>query len=261
MEELSSLRQHQLKAVDALIALDEICKKYNIEYFLEAGSCLGAIRHKGFIPWDDDIDVDMDLTNFDKFREAIKKETSFKYTWKHTDVDSNYPTLTGKILDEDEPLITIFPLVKISNNRFMAKTQWWIRKVFSPVYQRKLNYPLEKNNVIQYISLIISTILSFFISKNKVLSILRWNERRYENQETVYSINLYSKYSMKRESIRNEWLKEFINVEFEGGQYPIIKNYDAYLTHLYGDYMTPPPIDQRNADHLEIVNNMKKKKS
>ena len=56
MEELSSLRQHQLKAVDALKALDEICRKENIQYFLDGGSCLGAIRHKGFILWDDDID-------------------------------------------------------------------------------------------------------------------------------------------------------------------------------------------------------------
>lgn len=252
MEDLPSLRKHQLKAVDALIALDELCKKENILYFLEAGSCLGAIRHKGFIPWDDDIDVDMNLENFNKFREIVK-ESSFKFKWKHTDVDSNYPTLTGKILDGDEPLITIFPLVKLSDNKFMAKTQWWIRKVFSPIYQRKCKYPLEKVNAVQIVSLIISSILAVFFSKKKVLNILRWNEQRYENQNTEYSINIYSKYSMSTESLRNEWLKEFTKAEFEGREYPIIKNYDAYLSHYYGDYMTPPPVEKRTADHIELI--------
>lgn len=258
MENKSSLREHQLKAVDALIALDELCRRENIQYFLEAGSCLGAIRHKGFIPWDDDIDVDMNLDNFKKFRAAIIKDSSFKYTWKHTDVDSNYPTLTGKILDGDEPLITVFPLVKLSDNQFKAKTQWWIRKFFSPVYQRKCKYPLEKVNFTQIISLIISSIVSVFFSKKGVLRILRWNEQRFENKKTKFSINLYSKYSMATETLKNEWLKEYVLTEFEGREYPIIKNYDEYLTHLYGDYMTPPPEDKRTADHLEIVKNMKK---
>lgn len=255
---LSSLRQHQLKAVEALKELDVICKENGIHYFLEAGSCLGAIRHKGFIPWDDDIDVDMDLANFNKFRKIIKEKKGLKYIWKHTDVDLNFPSLTGKFLDKEEPLITVFPLVKLSDNRLKAKTQWWIRKVISPVYQRKVHYPLEKINMVQIFSLIVSGFLSCFFSKRKVLEILRWNEQRYEHLDTEYSINIYSKYSMKRESIRNEWLKDFALTEFEGGQYPIIKNYHAYLTHLYGDYMTPPPQSQRNAEHLEIVANRKK---
>ena len=253
MDNKVSLREHQIKAVEALIALDEFCRKENIQYFLEAGSCLGAIRHKGFIPWDDDIDVDMNMENFNKFRVAIKKVPFSKYAWKHTDIDSNYPTLTGKILDGNEPLITVFPLVKLSDNKFQAKTQWWIRKIFSPVYQRKCKYPLEKINATQIISLIISSFISLFVSKRVVLKILRWNENRYENMETKCSINLYSKYSMATETLKNEWLKEFTMAEFEGRQYPIIKNYDEYLTHLYGDYMTPPPVSQRTADHLKIV--------
>lgn len=255
---VSSLRQHQLKAVEALKELDALCKENDIQYFLEAGSCLGAIRHKGFIPWDDDIDVDMDLTNFNKFRSVIKTKTGLKYSWRHTDVDPNCPSLTGKILDGDEPLITVFPLIKLSDNKFMSKTQWWIRKIVSPIYQRKLRYPLEKVNIIQIISLVFSSVLSIFFTKVSALRVLRWNEQRYDNLNTEYSINLYSKYSMEREMIRNEWLKEFTLTEFEGGQYPIIKNYHSYLTHLYGDYMTPPPESQRSAEHLEIVARRKK---
>ena len=87
-----------------------------------------------------------------------------------------------------------------------------------------------------------------------IIIILVFNVEEYI-ERSVHSLMNQGKYSMEVESIKNEWLKDYIQVEFEEDLYPIIKNYDAYLTHLYGDYMTPPPVDKRIAEHLEIVKN------
>ena len=73
------LRDLQLYMLDILKAIDKICKKHDIQYFLAAGSLLGAVRHKGFIPWDDDVDLYMKVDDYFKFIEVCKKELSDEY--------------------------------------------------------------------------------------------------------------------------------------------------------------------------------------
>ena len=249
----SELREHQLRAVEAMKKLDEICQQNDIKYFLIAGSALGAVRHKGFIPWDDDIDVAMTMDQFQRFVELAPTAVRTPYKWRHTSVDSTYPTLSGGIFyGESEPLITVFPLVKLSDNRLQRKMQWYIRKVMSPVWQRKVGYhvPSEKMNAKQRLSVAGSTIIAAILPKKSVLNILRKNEVKYENKDVCWYCNIYSKYSQEKESIKAEWVKETIRVPFEDIELPIIKEYHAYLTHLYGDYMTPPAEEDRHPVHL-----------
>lgn len=247
------LREHQLRAVEAMKKLDRICTKYEIKYFMIAGSALGAIRHKGFIPWDDDIDIVMTMDQFRKFVKLAPKVIKPPYKWKHTSVDKNYATLSGGIYyGEDEPLITVFPLVKLSDNVIQRKMQWVIRKVMSPVWQRKVGYhvPEERINAKQRLSIAGSTLLALLIPKETVLRILRNNELKFQNQDVACYCNIYSKYSLEKEIIKADWFKELIRVQFEDAEFPIVKEYDAYLTHLYGDYMTPPPEKERHPVHL-----------
>jgi lipopolysaccharide cholinephosphotransferase len=250
---IKDLRGHQLEAVKALKLVDDICKNNNIIYFMIAGSTLGAIRHKGFIPWDDDIDIVMPMADYHKFITIAPKEIDEKYIWKDISIDDSFQALTGKImLTENEPLITVFPLVKLSDKKIEKLSQWVIRKVFSPIWQRKVGFkvPADELTSKKRFSVIVSKLLALFISKSTVLKVLRWNEMRFENIDVQCYCNLYSKYSLEKESIKSEWVKELIRVPFEDGEFPIVKNYDAYLTHLYGDYMTPPPIDKRVAEHI-----------
>ena len=247
------LREHQLRAVEAMKKLDQICTQNDIHYFMIAGSALGAIRHKGFIPWDDDIDIVMTMDQFQRFIHIAPSAIQTPYIWKHTSVDASYPTLSGGIYyEEDEPLITVFPLVKLSDNRLQRKMQWVIRKVMSPVWQRKVGYrvPLEKMNGKQRLSIAGSTVLAAFLSKKQVLDILRKNELKYEDRDVQWYCNIYSKYSQEKESIRADWVKTTVRVPFEDSQFPIVKDYDAYLTQLYRDYMTPPPEEKRAPEHL-----------
>lgn len=247
------LREHQLRALEAYKQLDKFLTEKGIKYFAIAGTTLGAIRHKGFIPWDDDIDIVMTMDQFRKFVKIAPKVINAPYRWRHTSSDETYATLTGGIYYvEDEPLITVFPLVKLSDNRFQRKIQWVVRKVMSPVWQRKVGYhvPQEKMNGKQRLSIAGSTVLATVLPKKTVLNILRKNELKYEMQDVEWYCNIYSRYSQEKESIRADWVKDIIRVPFEDTTIPIVKEYDAYLTHLYGDYMTPPPEKERHPVHL-----------
>ena len=81
---MEDLRKHQLEAAEALKNIDSICKQNNIKYFLIAGSVLGAVRHKGFIPWDDDIDIGMQIPEYKKFISIIKNGLDKRYEWLHS---------------------------------------------------------------------------------------------------------------------------------------------------------------------------------
>lgn len=248
------LREHQLRAVEAMKVLDEICEKNEIRYFLIAGSTLGAIRHKGFIPWDDDIDVAMTMDQYQRFLKIVPAEIKAPYRLRHTSLDKDYATLSSGIYyGEDEPLITVFPLVKLSDNKFERKMQWAVRKIMSPVWQRKVGYrvPEERMNAKQRLSIIVSSVLAAFMSKDAVLGFLRRYELKYEDRDVQNYCNIYSKYSQEKESIRSAWVKDgTVRAAFEDTAFPVLKDYDAYLTHLYGDYMTPPPEKDRHPVHL-----------
>lgn len=252
----SELRQHQLRALEAYKYLDKILAQNGISYFAIAGTALGAVRHKGFIPWDDDIDVVMTMDQLDKFIKIAPKSIKAPYRWQHTSVDENYETLSGRIsFGEDEPLITVFPLVKLSDNKFQRKMQWAIRKVMYPIWQRKVGFKVKQEYLDEgknrKFATKVSAFLAVFFSKSEVLGILRNNEIKYEKMDVEWYCNIYSKYSLEKESIRSEWIKETTRVPFEDTTIPIVKDYDAYLTHLYGDYMTPPPEIERHPVHLE----------
>ncbi len=91
------LRNMQLRLLDALSDVHNICEKYNLQYFLSGGTLLGAIRHKGFIPWDDDIDIMMPLTDYNKLGELVAQEFGDKYLVKYPRTDTLDPTPCLKI--------------------------------------------------------------------------------------------------------------------------------------------------------------------
>ena len=245
----------------------ELCDKNNLIYFGIAGTAIGAIRHGGFIPWDDDIDVAMPRKDFDKFIEIAKKEYSDKYTIMNGDENENYPLLTTRwmmngtefveepLKDIDCPLgifLDIYPLDKIPDDEKLFKSQ--ARKSFfysKLLILRSIPFPVLgfggiKKKIVYVICGCIHFILSLFNIKK------RWLYKK--------CMDISTKYNCLEETQRLDFLCDttaFLNIheikdiyplkkiDFEGIPLNFPHNIEKNLTKAYGDFMKLPPKEKR----------------
>lgn len=259
----ADLREHQYIAIEALQNLKEICARHQISFYLLAGSTLGAVRHKGMIPWDDDIDVGFLYEDWHKIRKILPqelKETKFVYV--DDDINNMFPRLFGKILYEGRNCVDIFLIAKWTSNPVVARVHWKIRQLASELYKVSINYKKvflpyhSKKDRRRYyfkhsILKAVYYISKLMFDKTDYIKLARWNEKRFENKETDWYINLYSRYKMEKEKMRAEWIEHPSEVEFEGNVYQTVGDTDAYLRHMYGNYMELPPEYKRVIRHSE----------
>ena len=259
------LDDKQRKAVEALLELKRICDRNCIKFFLMAGSCLGAVRHKGMIPWDDDIDVGFLQQDLEKLKSVIQKELGNGFSYVDREVDPSYPRLFGKIIYNGEPCIDIFLLAKWTNNKVSSFLHWRIRKFAVEGYKFSLGKSMMvhrpgdnllkrvKGNLLFFVRRMLFSLFSPFVSPEWYVAIARKNEVYFQKLDKGYCyINLYSVYSRNKEIVERAWVEDNSSiVEFEGETYNTMADVDAYLTHLYGDYMVLPPEKDRKRLHVE----------
>ena len=241
------LRAHQLTAKEALDEVKSVCERHTIPYYLLAGSCLGAVRHQGFIPWDDDIDIGIPESDYERFEKAISEELADRFTWISNTNAVRYPRLFGKVLYQGIGCVDCFQLVKTADTPKKRAFHHFIKELWLKVYLRKIDCFWPGENRLYYI---ISVVLASVLSRKTVLRLIRKNEAHYRDKGTHFCMNINSIYSAEKETIREEWLEPAGKVIFEGTEYQTVNDTDAYLTHLYGDYMTPPPVEKRSQHHV-----------
>lgn len=234
-EVLEKLWLHEIKILDEI---DRICKKHNITYFLFWGTLIGAVRHKGFIPWDDDIDLGMPIEDYKKFIKAAKKELSDEF-FLQTNKTDKYHTLT-------------FAKVRLNNTVFCEKNcsenHMGIFVDIIPLYRYDEASELSKKKV--YLVESLNNAISGKRTKedfgSKTLSKLP--------DGVLYRLRDALSYSGKGNMFRS-WYYTFAEddflptaeMEFCGKKYPVPKNYDKLLRQVYGDYMQLPPEEKRIA--------------
>ncbi len=231
----------------------EFCETHGLRYYALGGTMLGAARHKGFIPWDDDIDIGILYEDKEKAYELLKNLPS-PYNWIDRKTDPNYPRLYGKVLKDHVGLIDVFIIVKTSDKPSERKKQWIARKVLFKLYKGKLGYHNhnETKSFKEVLKVGAARFISFFFSKKSIEKAIDENEKRFIGTDGEYHLNLYSAYSLEKELIRSEWLSPQGYQQFEEGSFPTVNNVDAYLTHLYGDYMKIPDVKDRVLRHEEL---------
>ncbi|MCP0886773.1 LicD family protein [Ligilactobacillus sp. WILCCON 0076] len=254
-----------------LAKFKQICDKNKLKYFLIGGSLLGAVRHKGFIPWDDDVDVGMLRGDYDKMLRILPQELKDSAYFLQTPwSDEHYGLSYAKLLNCDYTIqekfnyndarsglfIDIFPFDAIPISKLSRNLQMLQYKRYNDQLLLKLNYspfPLPGRDYIkEKIAQNMEEIDSLKVKREEAMC-------QYELDTFLPECkNLASQYSYDKEVIERENLDKLKEVPFENLMLNVPCAYDQILTTMYGDYMKLPPVERRINKHLmeiEIINN------
>ena len=255
------IRNIQLIELDILKEIDRICKKNGIEYWLDGGTALGAIRHKGFIPWDDDIDVGMTRDNYEKFLEIAKKELRSNYFLQNIETEVNCPQLYTKIKKNNTLYISwacrklnihqgiyvdIFPYdycLNDKNDKKLIKKYVFLNKIFTyKVIPDRAKLPEKSLKwIIGSIFRRLLYYVLFLFPKKILLNKIQEIVNKLKSKNGSFLVSLTQEAILFKE---NE-IKPLNYIEFEKIKFPVPNNVDKYLTQLYGNYMKLPPVDER----------------
>lgn len=259
-EELQQLKAIELEILDEFV---RICDKHSIKYFLSGGTCLGAIRHKGFIPWDDDIDVSMLRSDYEKFCEVCKTDLANAYILQNFHTEKNCGLIFGKIrkkntiFSEDYSRhikmnqgiwIDIFPYDNVPDNE--KERSKYIKKVtfLKNLYIVKCGYKTPPGmSLYGKIAYSVAKFICLFISQSALIKKLNKELMLYANSNSKNVFPFGGAYSIEKELLPKTMLNNTCRVEFEGKTYTTFAEYNEYLAGHYGDYMTLPPEKNRKA--------------
>lgn len=247
-----------------------ICDKYHLTYYMLGGTMLGAIRHKGFIPWDDDIDLGMPRDDYEKFLEVAPFDLNDNLKIINYKTDSTYHYYITRIQNTNTKVmesrfesegrythvsIDIFPLDGTPNNYLLRKIYCF--KLMAHRAMASLHYKdviVTKNRnwkekILLWILLKFPTdkMFNHFNQLNNCDKLLK----KYKMNESYFTGNMMGAYKT-RELIPTHWYGTDYFYDFENIKLRGIKEYDKYLSRLYGDYMQLPPIEKRRV-HYKII--------
>lgn len=269
MKELSEKELQNLHEVLLIIAkeIDRICRKNNITYCISGGSMLGAVRHKGFIPWDDDMDVAMLREEYDKFIEACRTDLSNNFILQTLETDKYYFYGFSKILLKDTYCvqhghektkhqkgiyIDVFPLDNIPAKKSLQVKHARKNYLLIKLLFRKAGCKIEgKKTLKKLLAFKIIDFINLFTNFNWLKKKLDENMRLYNGKKTEKVCDLAGYYGYEKEITYRKYFEKTQYVPFENLSLPIILDYDKYLTDLYGDYMKLPPVDQRHTHSFQ----------
>jgi len=254
--------------LEMALEVKRICEKYNIKYSIIAGTLLGAIRHKGFIPWDDDLDIGMLRSEYQKFIEISKKELSNKYFLQTWQTDPGFALPIAKIRKNGTKFveqgssasdlhcgiyIDIFPFDNVPHKKIFQVMQNVMTYIFKRIILVRLKYKLwQDNEILKKFTYYFINFISKLFSVNQIKEFLFKIMTLYNKKETEKVVAFGGAYGYKKESINREWLIEQNDIQFENGRLSAPINFSDYLTYFYGDYMTPPPENKRYNRHKII---------
>lgn len=261
-DEVKLIQKIQL---DILKEVDRVCRLEGIQYGIDGGTLLGAVRGEGFIPWDPDIDVIMLRDEYEKFYQACSKHMNTeKYFFQEERTDPEYRWGFTKILRKNTHFIRCGQEhLKMHNGVFIdilimdnVPDNFFARKVYELfcyccrfVMWSEVGKYSEKSLFKRWLYKLANHIPIKFVFKQ--LKNVRQRCNKKETKLVRYMTCRYT-YNKKLEGIERRFFDKYQNYKFEDGLFPGFLDYDGYLTLLYGDYMTLPPVEKR-ISHMPVT--------
>ena len=268
--------------LEMLIYLDQLCKKENLRYYICGGTLLGAVRHKGFIPWDDDIDVAMPRDDFEKLLPLVEKEMGDKYLIMNAERYPNYPLMTTRMTmrgtkfkeealkNIDAPLgifLDLYPLDKVSDNpkeaRRQARDAWFWSKI---LILRSIPFPMLgfsgwKAKIIHTICGLAHLVLSILhVPKTWIYKKAYEAETRSNHYTKTKNLDFFCDTTPYMNLYAVKDIYPLRKLPFEDIELNFPHNLHNNLTGMYGDYMQLPPEEKRKNHYpyeLEFFKEMK----
>ena len=245
--------------LEAMKDFHDFCEAHGLRYCLHGGTCLGAIRHKGFIPWDDDVDIAMPRKDYDRFLKLAPGALGERYTVLTYKTDDTMLTNVTKIrIDEPGmvwtgdtfPFLDIFPMSDVPNTKALQTLQNKLAIFVNNIVYARIGY-IELNSFKS--KLVFGTLSKlgrrFWSNVLEYLVIKYFPHFRSKYVDIVATANYCGNTGYAKDLCPKEYFTEFELADFCDARFYITKHWDAYLTKIYGDYMTPPKETDRINKH------------
>ena len=249
----TELRKAQLRMLEILKVVDRICRKNNIPYWLEGGTLLGAVRHGGFIPWDDDLDICVERKNMNKLKKTLQKELPDEYVYQDRFTDFNFPLLISKVRDTESYIeeeyssrlkhsglfLDIIPVERIVSQKIKSQLDYIYGHSVRSIHNA---HSSTWDKILSYICFI-PALFAVYIVRLFTL---------FTNCEKIGHVYGWSSYSL----ISEKSIFPLSEISFEGSRFLCPANAHQYLSSLYNDYMQIPPREKRaiHSARIEIFN-------
>lgn len=261
-EEIRPLQEKQLSILKELI---RICEKNKITYYVVFGTLLGTIRHSGFIPWDDDIDICMPWEDYLKFEEVCKKDLNVEFFLQTRDTDPAARLTYDKLRLNSSTLIVdyvadrdmnhgididIYPLYNVADGWAARKIQYAMTALYMLL---QVEQPPENHGGLMRMG---SRIVLFLLPGKARMKLKKYCHAymaKYEKKKTRFKAFLCGNMCSATKRYPSEYFEKGIQKTFEDTNVMVPVGYDGYLSSWYGDYMVLPPVEERTAKLEHIV--------